>query len=228
MHDGGLAKKRMKMTMKMSATPALWLVCGMSVVLSGCVMKEQYEAEKTRALNFQRLLAQEEKRTGELDAEAKRLKRDLPELEAKNRELTAQLQAVREQAGRIKEENDALRESTAIKAREDMNRSLDAKPKSRAKAMPKMSPSKADKPAQPALPAEPAPADPLAFETPFAPAEPFPDMDKGSPIYHHVKPGETLFRVSRQYGVQVDQIKEWNHLRDTIIEVGQKLIVGYQ
>lgn len=216
------------MTMKMSATPALWLVCGMSVVLSGCVMKEQYEAEKTRALNFQRLLAQEEKRTGELDAEAKRLKRDLPELEAKNRELTAQLQAVREQAGRIKEENDALRESTAIKAREDMNRSLDAKPKSRAKAMPKMSPSKADKPAQPALPAEPAPADPLAFETPFAPAEPFPDMDKGSPIYHHVKPGETLFRVSRQYGVQVDQIKEWNHLRDTIIEVGQKLIVGYQ
>jgi Skp family chaperone for outer membrane proteins len=215
----------MEMTMKMGAALALWLVCGIGLVSSGCVMKEQYEAEKTRALNFQRLLAQEEKRTGELDAEAKRLKRDLPELEAKNRELTAQLQAVREQAGRIKEENDALRESTAIKAKEEMNRSLDAKPKSRSKAMPKVSPSKADKPAQPA---EPEPADPLAFEKPFASSEAFPDMDKGSPIYHHVKPGETLFRVSRQYGVQVDQIKEWNHLRDTIIEVGQKLIVGYQ
>lgn len=210
------------MTMKMGAGLALWLVCGIGFVSSGCVMKEQYEAEKTRALNFQRLLAQEEKRTGELDAEAKRLKRDLPELEAKNRELTAQLQAVREQALRIKEENDALRESTAIKAKEEMNRSPDAKPKSRSKAMPKVSPS------QPVLPAEPAPGDPLAFEKSSVPAETFPDMDKGSPIYHHVKPGETLFRVSRQYGVQVDQIKEWNHLRDTIIEVGQKLIVGYQ
>jgi LysM repeat protein len=221
----------MEMTMKMGAALALWLVCGIGLVSSGCVMREQYEAEKTRALNFQRLLAQEEKRTGELDAEAKRLKRDLPELEAKNRELTAQLQAVREQAGRIKEENDALRESTAIKAKEEMNRSLDAKPKSRSKVMPKGSPShsaKSAEPAQPALPAEPETADPLAFEKPFAPAETFPDMDKGSPIYHHVKPGDTLFRVSRQYGVQVDQIKEWNHLRDTIIEVGQKLIVGYQ
>lgn len=211
--------------MKIGAALALWLVCGIGLVSTGCVMKEQYEAEKTRALNFQRLLAQEEKRTGELDAEAKRLKRDLPELEAKNRELTAQLQAVREQAGRIKEENDALRESTAIKAKEEMHRSLDAKPKPRSKATPKVNPSQLS---QSSLPEEPAPADPLGFEKSSAPAETYPDMDKGSPIYHHVKPGETLFRVSRRYGVQVDQIKEWNRLRDTIIEVGQKLIVGYQ
>lgn len=208
--------------MKMRAGLALWFVCGISLVSSGCVMKEQYEAEKTRALNFQRLLAQEEKRTGELDAEAKRLKRDLPELEAKNRELSAQLQAVREQALRIKEENDALRESSAIKAKEEMNRPLDGKPKSRSKAIPKISPS------QPARSAQTAPTDSLEFEKPEAPVDTFPDMDKGSPIYHHVKPGDTLFRVSRQYGVQVDQIREWNHLRDTIIEVGQKLIVGYQ
>jgi hypothetical protein len=40
----------------------------------GCVMTEKYEAEKARALNFQRLLAQEEKRTGELDSELKRVK----------------------------------------------------------------------------------------------------------------------------------------------------------
>ena len=208
--------------MKWGVGLALWLVCGIGLTSSSCVMKEQYEAEKTRALNFQRLLAQEEKRTGELDAEAKRLKRDLPELEAKNRELTAQLQAVREQAGRIKEENDALRESTAIKAKEEMNRLLDAKPKSRSKAMSKVIPS------SPAQSAQTEPADPLGFEKPSVPVEAFPDMDKGSPIYHQVKPGDTLFRISRQYGVQVDQIKEWNHLRDTIIEVGQKLIVGPQ
>lgn len=202
--------------MKMGLPLVLCLVCGIGVVSSGCVMKEQYEAEKNRALNFQRLLAQEEKRTGELDAEAKRLKRDLPELEAKNRELTAQLQAVREQASRIKEENDALRESAAIKAKEEMNRSLDPKPKSRSKAVSKVSP------------APPAPTDLPALEKASAPMPALPDMDKGSPVYHDVKPGETLFRVARQYGVQVDQIKEWNHLRDTIIEVGQKLIVGYQ
>lgn len=202
--------------MKMGLPLVLCLVGGISVVSSGCVMKEQYEAEKNRALNFQRLLAQEEKRTGELDAEAKRLKRDLPELEAKNRELTAQLQAVREQASRIKEENDALRESAAIKAKEEMNRSLDPKPKSRSKGVSKVSP------------APPAPTDPPALEKASVPMPAFPDVDKGSPVYHDVKPGETLFRVARQYGVQVDQIKEWNHLRDTIIEVGQKLIVGYQ
>jgi LysM repeat protein len=206
----------MEMTMKMGAGLTLWLLCAIGVVSSGCVMKEQYEAEKNRALNFQRLLAQEEKRTGELDAEAKRLKRDLPELEAKNREVTAQLQAVREQAARIKEENEALRESASLKAKEEMSRSLESKPKSRSKAMPKGNP------------ARPAPSDPLALEERFAPMSALPEMDKGSPVYHHVKPGDTLFRVARQYGVQVDQIKEWNHLRDTIIEVGQKLLVGYQ
>jgi LysM repeat protein len=215
--EGRFAReKQMEMAMKVRLPLALCLVCGISVVSSGCVMKEQYEAEKNRALNFQRLLAQEEKRTGELDAEAKRLKRDLPELEAKNRELTAQLQAVREQASRIKEENEALRESAAIKAKEEMNRSLESKPKSRSKALPKSNPG------------SPTPTDPLAADKAFAPMPTFPDMEKGSPIYHDVKPGDTLFRVARQYGVQVDHIKEWNHLRDTIIEVGQKLIVGYQ
>jgi LysM repeat protein len=97
-----------------------------------------------------------------------------------------------------------------------MNRSPDAKPKSRSKALPKVNP------------APTAPPDPLTFEKASAPAETFPDLEKGLPVYHEVKPGDTLFRVARQYGVQVDQIKEWNHLRDTVIEVGQKLIVGYQ
>ena len=45
---------------------------------------------------------------------------------------------------------------------------------------------------------------------------------------HVVKPGETLFRVSRLYGVPVDKLKKWNKLPDDIIEVGQKLIVGME
>ena len=43
---------------------------------------------------------------------------------------------------------------------------------------------------------------------------------------HVVKPGETLFRISRRYGVDVEKLKKMNKLPDDIIEVGQKLIVG--
>ena len=56
---------------------ALGLVGAM---LTGCVMAEKYEQEKARSLNFQRLLAQEEKRTGELDAELKKVRRQLAEV----------------------------------------------------------------------------------------------------------------------------------------------------
>ena len=45
---------------------------------------------------------------------------------------------------------------------------------------------------------------------------------------HVVKPGETLFRVSRLYGVPIDKLKKWNKLPDDIIEVGQKLVVGME
>lgn len=76
------------------ATRILVMMCG-GLLLSGCVLSEKYEAEKARSLNFQRLLAQEEKRTGELDNEVKRTKRELAEYETRNRELTAQVQASR-------------------------------------------------------------------------------------------------------------------------------------
>ena len=46
--------------------------------------------------------------------------------------------------------------------------------------------------------------------------------------FHVVKPGETLFRISRRYGVNTDQLKKWNNMPDDIVEVGQKLIVGVE
>ena len=61
------------------------------LLLTGCVMAEKYEAEKARGLNFQRLLAQEEKRTAELDADLKKARRRLTEAETKNRELMSEL-----------------------------------------------------------------------------------------------------------------------------------------
>jgi LysM repeat protein len=53
------------------------------------------------------------------------------------------------------------------------------------------------------------------------------DAKVGSTI-HVVKPGETLYRISRRYGVKVDTLRKWNKLPDDIIEVGQKLIVSQE
>jgi hypothetical protein len=194
------------------------IICG-GVLLSGCVMAEKYDAEKARSLNFQRLLAQEEKRTGELDSEAKRSKNELMEYEARNRELTAQVQATQEQMARMQEESEAMKESALLerKAKADMKRRL--------------------APMHKALPVEPTPntvdLNALALRaTPEARAVPKQaeslQGDMQSPTLHIVKPGETLYRISRQHGVTVDKVRKWNKLPDDIIEVGQKLIVGQE
>ena len=43
---------------------------------------------------------------------------------------------------------------------------------------------------------------------------------------HTVQPKETLYSISRKYGVSVTQIQEWNGLSDTTLSVGQDLIVS--
>jgi len=191
-------------------------------LLSGCVLNEKYEAEKARSLNFQRLLAQEEKRTAELDNEVKRSKKELAEFETRNRELTAQVQAVREQMSRVQEESEAIKEAALLerKAKADMKRAAAPAPK--------------------APPAEPVPSASDLLGTPAAGA---PDelamagqtesmaptaASSGSPNVHVVKPGETLYRISRRYGVRVETLRKWNKLPDDIIEVGQKLIVSQE
>jgi LysM repeat protein len=192
------------------------LICG-GLVASGCVLSEKYEAEKARSLNFQRLLAQEEKRTGELDNEVKRTKRELTEYETRNRELTAQVQAVREQLARAQEETEAIKEASLLerKAKADMKRTAASAPK--------------------APPAEPAPnmsellgtAPGSQMESSSPPSEMAMDAKSGANV-HVVKPGETLYRISRRYGVKVDTLRKWNKLPDDIIEVGQKLIVSQE
>ncbi|MGH7181908.1 MAG: LysM peptidoglycan-binding domain-containing protein [Nitrospiraceae bacterium] len=182
------------------------VICG-GLLLGGCVMAEKYDAEKARSLNFQRLLAQEEKRTGELDSEAKRAKNELLEYEARNRELTGQLQAAREQLTRAQEEGEAMKESALLerKAKADMKRAVTPMRKS--------------------LPSE-STSDSMdlgALEREFAPSG-----SAASGTVHVVKPGETVYRISRQYGVTVEKVRKWNKLSDDIIEVGQKLIVGQE
>jgi LysM repeat protein len=194
--------------------------CLAGAVLSGCVMQEKYEAEKTRALNFQRLLAQEEKRTGEMEVELKRLKKETADLESKNKELSAQLQAVREQLARVQEEAALLREAAAQRERE-----REEAPAPVARKQPKKSvkPDRTLTPA-PEMPGLTDQPEPLLAPPPTEAAR----TERGAPVYHEVRPGETLFRIGRLYGVGVDKIKQWNHLSDDLIEVGQRLVVGYQ
>ncbi len=169
-------------------------VCLGSAFLTGCVMSEKYETEKARGLNFQRLLAQEEKRTAEMDAELRKIQRELSDLDARHREITSELQMVREQLAQAQEVSTTFKETGTFGG--DTGTDLGT-----------------------------LDDDLLAgfgFDEPAA--SPGPTM----PIYHEVTPGETLFRLSRTYGVKVDQIRQWNNLPDDLIEVGQQLVVGYQ
>jgi LysM repeat protein len=170
--------------------------------LTGCVMAERYEEQKKQTLNFQRLLAQEEKRTGDLDAELKRTKALASELEGRNREMTAQIQAVREQLARSQEEAAAARETEGMRAQmRGGSKSKKARKKDTAAAVP-----------------VPAATEPAAAQAP-APAG-------GSPAVHVVQAGETIFRIARQNGVSVQQIRQWNNLKNDVIEVGQQLVLA--
>ena len=205
-----------KKLMPRSSYRVVTIICG-GLLLSGCVMAEKYDAATARSLNFQRLLAQEEKRTGELDSEVKRSKNELMEYEARNRELTAQLQAVREQMARVQEEAEAMKESALLdrKAKADMKRAFT--------------------PVRKALPIEPM-SDTTELSSSALGIDPEDSAlsrptesllgSMRSPTVHVVKPGETLYRISLRYGVTVDKVRKWNKLPNDIIEVGQKLIVG--
>jgi len=43
---------------------------------------------------------------------------------------------------------------------------------------------------------------------------------------HYVLQGETLYGISKKFGVTVDQLKEWNHLSSENIHFGQQLAVS--
>lgn len=192
------------------------LLCS-GLLESGCVvLEEKYNAEKARSLNFQRLLAQEEKRTAELDSEVRHTKTELAEFEARNRELSAQVQMAREQMGRLQEEAEAIREATVLerKALEDMQRKSQAPP---------VKPKKAE---LPKAVSGGRSGSHLSDKGMAAVTEPASPMKITPGMVHVVKPGETLYSIGRRYGVEVDKLKKLNKLPDDIVEIGQKLLVG--
>ncbi len=194
------------------------LVCGS--LLTGCVSTEKYEAEKARALNFQRLLAQEEKRTGELNVKYQDTQRQLGSFESQTRDLNAELEALRDQLNRSHNElsrvrdrdtgmNDALTLSEPSLAEFGLD-DLDFK-----------DPDLANFEFDSSLTSPDVPLDSLVgtFES-----ESIIAMDGGSS--HTVAKGETLYRLSRQYGVSVKDLQIWNNLFDNTIHVGQQLVVS--
>lgn len=198
--------------------PCLRAAIGILMVgglLSGCVSSEKYEQEKARALNFQRLLAQEEKRTGELNVKYQDTQRQVASLENQTRDLNAELEALRDQLNRSHDELARAREGGLGKA-DDMKLSepsisefglgdLDFKDSDLAKLDSDLN---------------------LDGGAPLDSFMESPGSGQGS--YHTVEKGETLYRISKQYGVTVQDIKDWNNLPDNTIHVGQKLMVSHQ
>jgi LysM repeat protein len=45
-------------------------------------------------------------------------------------------------------------------------------------------------------------------------------------ITYTVHPRESLYGISKKYGVTVDDIKKWNHLKSENLQVGQQLIIS--
>ena len=203
-----------------------------SLTLSGCVMSEKYEAEKARSLNFQRLLAQEEKRSSELDSEVKRTKRELGDYEARNRELGAQVEAVRQQAAQIQEEAQAMKEASLLekRAHEDMKRltTIPSKGKKSAQAAKKDFSAAVDEAlktdASSGLKME-STKDALGQESTALDAFSA-DLSPEPTSTHTVRAGDTLYRIGQKYHVAVDTLRKWNNLTKDNIEVGQKLIVS--
>jgi len=192
------------------------LVCG--GLLTGCVSTEKYEAEKARALNFQRLLAQEEKRTGELNVKYQDTQRQLGSLESQSRDLNAELEALRDQLNRSHEELSRVREG-GMATSEDLKLSepsisefglddLDFKDSDLAQLESDLDLGSNDVPLE------------SMTETS--------SMAMGGGASHTVAKGDTLYRLSKQYGVTVDDLKAWNNLVDNTIHVGQEIIVSNQ
>jgi peptidoglycan endopeptidase LytE len=43
------------------------------------------------------------------------------------------------------------------------------------------------------------------------------------PIIHRVKPREGLYAIGRQYGVSINDLKQWNSLQSDDLQVGQEI-----
>ena len=196
--------------------PRFGMLCLMSaVLLAGCVSTGEYEAEKAKALNFQRLLAQEEQRTDELDARLQEMQQEVSSMGSQNRELTAERDALQDQIS----QQARVQDGNASDPASDMDLSPDMSFSDPALSEFELSDFSFDESEFNDLGIEKADAGHMDMERSDA-------TGMGAPTYYTVVQGDTLYRISRTYGVTVEQLKKWNNLTDNIIGIGQRLIVS--
>ena len=64
------------------------------------------------------------------------------------------------------------------------------------------------------------------LKIPYTPgAKSHPAIQTAEGLIHKVGAKETLFSIARLYGVSVDEIKQWNNLRDNSLSMGQSLLI---
>lgn len=51
--------------------------------------------------------------------------------------------------------------------------------------------------------------------------------ENNAPVFHIVKKGDNLYRISKEYKVPLSRLKEWNKLHTELVKNGQSIIVGY-
>ena len=49
-----------------------------------------------------------------------------------------------------------------------------------------------------------------------------------NPVYHEVQQKETMYSLSKQFGVTIEDLQKWNNMTDYNLKIGQELIVGYK
>ena len=187
-----------------------------AVLVSGCVSTGEYEAEKAKALNFQRLLAQEEQRTDELDARLQEMQQEVSSLGSQNRELAAERDALKDQ---VSQQQARVQDGNTSDSASDMDISPDMSFSDPALSEFELSDFSFDESEFNDLGIEKADAGHMDMEQSDA-------TGMGTPTYYTVVKGDTLYRISRTYGVTVEQLKRWNNLTDNIIGIGQRLIVS--
>lgn len=181
----------------------LSIICLLSSGLfAGCVSSEKYEAEKARALNFQRLLAQEEKRTGELNTQVQGSKRQIASIDAQNKDLTIELDALRDQMSRQDKNMDSMGSDSGLS---DFSSGSDL------------------------TLSEPSLSEFGLSDLSFDESD-FRDFGEvsggGEATSYTIVRGDTLYGISRQFGVTVGQLKNWNNIFGDTISIGQRLTVS--
>jgi len=215
-------------------------VCAVILVvalgLSGCVTKENYNAQVLRTNNFQRLLAEEEKRAVELSAESAKLKEQIVSLESKNQALTAQFNEANakvvqslEEVGRLQDDLSEARATATV-----LSGLRSASPLVRLPAP--------TRPSNAQVSVTRAPSVSSTFST--EPPDRLDELQSGpashkralasarvavgtSFLYHDVKKGETLIGLAKRYHTTTQALREFNDMAvGDAVRPGDRLIVG--